>query len=102
LQCTDRKGKVLSKLNNIGITSLISEGVNVCLYSFAGESSQVVKLVVNEMKVSLRSKKRNRIEPTLLVKSSDTTHISCVMSYWCKSIPIQVSTVMEVAKKVSE
>ncbi len=52
--------------------------------------------------MSLRSKKHNTIEPGLLVKCTNMTHISCFVSIWFKSVPIQVSTVMEVAKKVSE
>jgi hypothetical protein len=90
----------MSKLSNIGITSLISEGVNVCLCTFAGESSRVSKLVVNKIEVSSRTK-RNRLELGFLVKCTNTTHLSCFTSFWYKSVLMQVSTVMEVGKKVS-
>ncbi len=102
LQCLDREGNILSKLSNIGITSLISEGVNVCLYTFAGESSRVVKLILNKIEVSVRSKKHYRIKPGLLVECTNTTHLSCFISLWYKTVLIEISMVMEVAKKVSK
>ncbi len=61
-----------------------------------------MKLVLNKIEVSLRSKKHNRIEPGLLVKYTNMTHLSCFPSFQYKYVPIQVSMVMEVAKKVSE
>lgn len=51
--CTDRDGRwdVHSKLNNIAISSVINEGVNVFCYTFAGVSSGFVKLVLNRITV---------------------------------------------------
>ncbi len=101
-QCLDRESDVLSKLSNVCNTSLISEGVNVCIYTFAGESSGVGKLVFNKIEVSVRSKKQNRIEPALLDKCSNTTYLSCFKSLGYKTVPIQIYMVMEVTMKVSE
>ncbi len=69
---------------------------------FAGESSGVLELVLNKIEVSSRLKKHNRNELGLLVKCTNTTHSSCFTSFWYNSVPIQVSTVMEVRKKASE
>jgi hypothetical protein len=39
---------------------MISNGVSVFCYTFAGESSEVVKFILNTINVILSSKKRNR------------------------------------------
>jgi hypothetical protein len=77
-QCSDIEGDFILKLINTGITTLISEGVNVCLFSFAGKSSGVVKMVLNKIEVSLRSKKRNRNEQSnnVQVKNYEGTKMS--------------------------
>jgi hypothetical protein len=100
--CTVQEGKVHATLNNIAISVIVSECVNVFCYSFAGDSCEVVKFLLNRVKIIFFSKKCKRNISGKFVKFTDATHLFCFTSFWYKSVPIQVSTVMEVAKKVSE
>lgn len=75
-----QEGKVhWTQLNNIAINpmTMISNGVSVFCYTFAGESSEVVKFILNTINVILSSKKRNRNVPCELAKCTDVTHLSC-------------------------
>ena len=47
----DGRWEVHSKINNIAISSVINEGVNVFCYTFASISSGFVKLVLNRITV---------------------------------------------------
>jgi hypothetical protein len=66
--CTDWKGEVHATLNNIAISVIVSEAVNVFCYSFAGESCKFVKFFINRIKITTCSKKHNRNVPRGFVK----------------------------------
>ena len=82
---------------------MITEGVNVFYYTFAGKSSDdVVKFVFNRISAILSSKKCNRKVHGRLAKCTDMTHLSSFTSYWYASVPKQCLMGMEVAENVSE
>ncbi len=91
-------------LNNIAISVMVSEGVNVICYSFADETCEIVKFLLIRIKVMLssKSKKDNINVPGNFLECTVTTHSSCFMSFRYQSVQIQVSTVMEVNKETSK
>ena len=57
--CSDSKGEALTKTINSAVKWLIKQGVNVLVYTLAGESSDVVKLIAKNIAVEV-AKKRKR------------------------------------------